>query len=176
MVPRPAPHDQGSCAIRCPPSTRRSARSRRKQQRAAAFLLALLFTGFRKTETARLRWTDIDLVQRVITLPAPNTKTKHMTEIPMSDFVYELLVARRALGHNSEFILPSDRAGKPISDTQLPFRKVKEAIGVAVTAHSLRRTYLKVGASARVNVVYLKALANHALAPESNCRIHRART
>ena len=84
----------------------------------------------------------------------------------MSDFVYELLVARRALGHNSEFVFPSYRAGKPISDTQIPFRKVKEATGVAVTAHSLRRTYLKVGASARVNVVYLKALANHALAPD----------
>ena len=46
------------------------------------FLLLLMFTGFRKTEAARLKWTDIDLVQRIITLTAPNTKTKKMVEIP----------------------------------------------------------------------------------------------
>lgn len=41
-------------------------------------LSCCLFTGFRKTETARLKWTDIDLVQRVTTLLAVNTKTKKM--------------------------------------------------------------------------------------------------
>jgi integrase len=130
------------------------------------FLLMLLFTGFRKTETAWLRWVDIDLVQRVITLPAPSTKTKHMTEIPMSDLVHDLLVARRALGDTSEFVFPSYRAGKPISDAAGPLRKLAKATGIVVTPHALRRTYLKVGASARVSVVYLKALANHALAPD----------
>lgn len=70
------------------------------------FLLLLLFTGFRKTEAARLKWTDLDLVQRVITLAAPNTKTKKMVEIPMSDFVYNLLVARRARGEKSEYVFP----------------------------------------------------------------------
>src|SRR4029077_7001946 len=99
-----------------------------------------------KTETARLRWVDVDFVQRVITLPAPDTKAKRMAEIPMSDFVYDLLVTRRALGEKSEYVFPSSRAGKPISDTQLPLQKVKEATGIAVTAHSLRRTFLKVGA------------------------------
>lgn len=137
-----------------------------ENKRARDFLLMLLFTGFRKTETAKLRWADVDFVQRVITLPAPDTKAKRMAEIPMSDFVYDLLVSRRALGERSEYVFPSYRAGKPISDTQLPLRKVKEATGIAVTAHSLRRTFLKVGASAHVNVVYLKALVNHALASD----------
>lgn len=129
------------------------------------FLLMLLFTGFRKTETARLRWADVDLVQRVITLPAPSTKTKHMAEIPMSDFVRDLLIARRALGTTSEFVFES-RAGQCISGATDPLKKVAKATGVIVTAHSLRRTFLKVGASARVSVVYLKAMANHAIAPD----------
>jgi len=128
-----------------------------ENKRARDFLLMLQFTGFRKTETARLRWVDVDFVQRVITLPAPDTKAKRMAEIPMSDFVYDLLVTRRALGEKSEYVFPSSRAGKPISDTQLPLQKVKEATGIAVTAHSLRRTFLKVGASAHVNVVYPSA-------------------
>jgi integrase len=130
------------------------------------FLLLLMFTGFRKTEAARLKWTDIDLVQRIITLPAPNTKTKKMVEIPMSDFVYDLLVARRALGKNSQYVFPGRSAGKPISDTQRAFQRLKIATGVAVSAHPLRRGFLKVGASARVNIVWLKALCNHALPPD----------
>jgi integrase len=130
------------------------------------FLLLLMFTGFRKTEAAQLKWTDIDLVQRIVTLPAPNTKTKKMIEIPMSDVIYDLLVSRRALGDSSEYVFPGRRAGKPISDTQRPFQHVKKTTGIAVSAHSLRRGFLKVGASARVNIVWLKALCNHALPPD----------
>ncbi|WP_407189136.1 tyrosine-type recombinase/integrase [Bradyrhizobium centrosematis] len=127
------------------------------------FLLMLLFTGFRKTETARLKWTAIDLRQRAITLIAPDTKSKKRVEIPMSQFVYELLVKRRGLTGNDEYVFPGYRAGRPLSDTQLPLRKVKKATGITVSAHSLRRTFLKTGAAARVNLVYLKALANHSL-------------
>lgn len=127
------------------------------------FLLLLMFTGFRKTEGARLKWTDVDLVQRIITLIAPNTKTKKMVEIPMSDLIYDLLVARRALAEKSEYVFPGRRADKPMSDTQRAFQRVKEETGVAVSAHSLRRGFLKVGASARVNIIWLKVLCNHAL-------------
>ena len=49
---------------------------------------------------------------------------------------------------NRPVSFPSYRAGKPISDTQLPLRRIKET-GIAVIAHSLRRTFVKVGASAR---------------------------
>ncbi|MGJ4997829.1 tyrosine-type recombinase/integrase [Bradyrhizobium sp. HKCCYLS3077] len=134
------------------------------ENRAARDLLLLLtFTGFRKTEAARIKWADVDLVQRVITLPAPNTKTKKTVELPMSTFVHDLLVARRALGHESDYVFPGGKAGRPISDTQRHFARVKQASGVAVSAHSLRRTFLKVGASARVNIVWLKVLCNHAL-------------
>src|SRR5262249_46719600 len=128
------------------------------------FILMLLFTGFRKTETARLKWKDIDLVQRVITLPASDTKTNRTAEIPMSTFVHQLLVARRALGNDSQYVFPSGRKeGGPISDMQRQFEKIFKATGIALSPHPLRRTFLKVGASARVNIVWLKVLANHAL-------------
>jgi integrase len=127
------------------------------------FLLLLTFTGFRKTESSRLKWCEIDFLQRIMTLPAPNTKTKKIVEIPMSDFIYDLLVSRRALGDKSEYIFPGRRVGKPIRDTQRPFAKINESVGVAVSAHSLRRGFLKVGASVRVNIVWLKVLCNHAL-------------
>ena len=69
-----------------------------------------------------------------------------------------LRASRRSIRPNRQnrpVSFPSYRAGKPISDTQLPLGRIKET-GIAVIAHSLRRTFLKVGASARVSVVYLK--------------------
>lgn len=130
------------------------------------FLLLLLHTGFRKTEAARMRWADVDLVERVMTMLAPNTKTKKTVELPMSSAVYELLVARRALRCNSEFIFPGRSTEKPLSDTQRAFERVNKTAGTAVSAHSLRRGFLKIGASARVNFVWLKVLCNHALPPD----------
>ncbi len=47
----------------------------------------------------------MDLNQRVIRLPATRTKAKRKLELPMSDFVRDLLVARRALG-NAAFVFP----------------------------------------------------------------------
>ena len=128
-------------------------------------LLMLLFTGFRTTENKRLKWTDVDLVQRVITLPAHETKSKRSAEIPMSSFVHDLLVARRALRHRSSYVFPTGRGeeDKPVSHTQRAFARVKQATGIAVSPHPLRRTFMKAGASARVNIVWLKVLANHAL-------------
>lgn len=134
-----------------------------KSRTARDFLLLLMFTGFRSTETKQLKWADIDLVQRVITLPAPDTKTKRTAELPMSDFVHDLLVARRALNDKSKFVFPGQSVDKPMSGTQRVFEKIEKATGIDVSPHPLRRTFLKVGASARVNIIWLKVLCNHAL-------------
>jgi integrase len=126
-------------------------------------LLLLMFTGFRVTETKRLKWSNVDLAARTITLFAPDTKTKKTVELPMSDFVHDLLVGRRALGQQSEYVFPGQVASQPISGAQRAFEKIEKATGIAVSPHPLRRTFMKVGASARVNYVWLKVLSNHAL-------------
>src|SRR6476646_5645638 len=40
------------------------------------YILLMLFTGMRRRETAGLRWSDVDLVQKMIRLPAEATKAK----------------------------------------------------------------------------------------------------
>ena len=40
------------------------------------FLSLLMFTGLRKGEASSLRWTDINLEHRTITLPPEKTKAK----------------------------------------------------------------------------------------------------
>lgn len=70
------------------------------------YILLLLFTGLRRKEAAALRWTEVDFERRLIRLPAARIKTRNALDLPMSDFVLDLLVARRTLG-NAQYVFPS---------------------------------------------------------------------
>lgn len=129
---------------------------------ARDYILLLLFTGFRRGEAATLRWDDIDLTERVIRLSAPHTKAGRKLDLPMSDLVRDLLVARRAIG-NAGFVFPGPGASGHISDTGLPLSTVEKATGIKVSAHDLRRTFITIAESADISPLALKALVNHSL-------------
>lgn len=128
---------------------------------ARDYLLLLLFTGMRKTEAATLRWSDIDFASRIIRVPAASTEAGRKLDLPMSDFVFDLLSARGAIGRG-EFVFPSGR-GDHISGSMHPLTQVAEATGISVTHHDLRRTFLTVAESTDISVMVLKALVNHSL-------------
>lgn len=129
---------------------------------ARDYLLLLLFTGFRRTEAASLRWTDVDLQGKVIRLPAKRTKAGRALDLPMSDFVHDLLVARRALGRDGEFVFASHGKAGYIAEPKAPLTEVAKKTGIYVSAHDLRRTFVTVAESTEISVYALKALVNHA--------------
>lgn len=126
------------------------------------YLTLMLFTGLRRTEAARLRWENIDLAQRVLTVPAADTKPGKKLELPLSDYLYDLLVARRAVG-NAGYVFPGQSAGRHIITTSAPLRTVAKACGVTVAAHDLRRTFITVAESVDISPMALRALVNHTL-------------
>jgi integrase len=126
------------------------------------YLLLLLFTGFRRREAAALRWDEIDFGKRVIRLPASRAKAGRPLDLPMSDYVRELLVARRSLG-NATYVFPSYGRSGHIMDARPWTDMVAEASGVKFTLHDLRRTFVTVAESADISVHSLKALVNHSL-------------
>jgi integrase len=126
------------------------------------YLLMLMFTGMRRTECASLRWDDIDLAKRIIRVQAANTKTGKKLDLPMSDIVHDLLVARRSLG-NSGYVFPGKSEGKYIIGTTAPLRTVANVTGVQVSAHDLRRGFITIAESTDISVMALKALVNHTL-------------
>ena len=79
-------------------------------------------------------------MERVIRLPAAATKAGRKLDLPMSDYIRDMLIARRALG-NAGFVFPGRGASRHISDTIKPFRAIAKASGIAVSAHDLRRTF-----------------------------------
>ena len=128
---------------------------------ARDFLMLMFFTGLRRREAASLRWDDVDFAGNVIRLPAARAKSGRKFDVPMSTIVKDLLVARRAIG-DMEFVFPADSESGHIEEPKMPLQLVKNACGVAVSAHDLRRTYLSV-AERCVSGIALKALANHSI-------------
>ena len=53
------------------------------------YLLLVLFTGLRRSEAAGLRWDDIDLKAKTLSIPAARTKAKRKLDLPLTDFVYD---------------------------------------------------------------------------------------
>jgi integrase len=129
---------------------------------ARDYLLLLLFTGLRRREAAELRWSEVDLVERVIRLPAARTKAGRKLAIPMSDFVYDLFESRRSLG-DADWVFPSNSASGHIEEPRHPLDIVAERCGVRVSAHDLRRTFITAAESTEMSFLALKALVNHAI-------------
>jgi integrase len=129
---------------------------------AADYLTLLLFSGLRREEAASLTWNDVDLAGRVLRIPAARNKGDRRFDLPLTDFLRDLFVARRSLGR-TEYIFPSIGASGYIAEPKFPLNQVALATGIKVSAHDLRRTYETVAESTDISPLALKALINHSL-------------
>jgi integrase len=129
---------------------------------ARDYILLLLFTGMRRREAAGLRWSDVDFGQKIIRVPAEATKAKRALALPMSTFVHELLVRRRALGAAAPFVFPGPGRTGHITSADKPLHEVAQATGIEVSCHDLRRTFASVVADTpEVSWLALKLMLNH---------------
>jgi integrase len=129
---------------------------------ARDYILLLLFTGLRREEAASLTWIDIDFATKVIRLPANRTKPGRRLDLPMSDFVYAMLKARREIG-NDHFVFPAWSEGGYIASPKHHFELIAEETGIEVSPHDLRRTFAKAAIAAGIHTLHLKAMLNHSI-------------
>jgi integrase len=99
----------------------------------------------------------------VIRLNADETKPGRKLDLPMTSYVFDLLVARRAL-RESEFVFPGVGKSGHLQDLGFNLRKVAKATGIKVSTHDLRRSYITVAENCDISPLALKALVNHSLA------------
>lgn len=122
------------------------------------YFLLLLFTGMRKMEAASLRWEDVDLKAKTITLQ--DTKNREIHTLPMSDFVFELM-ERRSRNKTSDYVFPADSKTGYIYEPKKAVNRVAELSGVTFTLHDLRRTFATIADSLDLPAYALKRLLNH---------------
>ena len=124
----------------------------------ADYLLLLIFTGLRRSEAASLCWDHLDFGNRSFTVP--QTKNGEPHTLPMSDFVYELLLARRAVSEGAAVFPGTGRTGQ-LAEPRPQMRHVIARSGVTFLLHDLRRTFVTVADSLDLSAYALKRLVNH---------------
>lgn len=70
-------------------------------------LITALHTGMRKTEILTLRWKNVDLDNRVITIDQTNTKSKKTRRIPVNSKLRTLLYGQKLKSGGSEYVFLS---------------------------------------------------------------------
>ena len=122
------------------------------------YLLLILFTGLRRQEAAKLKWENVDLQAK--TLIILDTKNHHPHTLPLSDFLYNLLLTQKEKAKNS-YVFPGDGQAGHIIEPRKQMAKVTRSTGVEFTVHDLRRTFITAAESIDISAYALKRLMNH---------------
>lgn len=122
------------------------------------YLLFVLLTGTRKDESAKLQWTDIDLIDNSYILRDP--KNKRPIQLPLSDYLADMLTKRKASSNNA-FVFPGDGARGYLVEPKRQIAKIVEKTELPFGMHDLRRTFVTIAESLDISSFAVKALVNH---------------
>jgi len=124
----------------------------------AEYLLVLLFTGLRRQEAARLRWSDVDLVGATLTVR--ETKNGTPLELPLSRWLCGILALREETAL-TEFVFPGESGKGYLIEPRKYVAEVIRESGVVFTLHDLRRTFITIAESLDISAYAIKRLVNH---------------
>jgi integrase len=124
---------------------------------ASADMIALLaLTGLRFSELASLRWDQVDIEGRSLTLL--DTKNRTDLTLPLSELAAEILSQRE---RTEGYVFATHSNLGHIKDIRTQLKALSEITGIQVTAHDLRRTFRAVAAACNIELWRIKALMNH---------------
>lgn len=126
------------------------------------FLTLLLFTGLRKGEAERLKWSNIDFADRTLTVQ--QTKNGDPLTLPLSDFLLQLFQRRFQRHNNQAYVFPSPGSKGHLTEPKKGIYRVIAETGVQFTCHDLRRTFITLAESMDISAYALKRLMNHKFA------------
>ena len=142
-------------------------------QDAQAIRLAA-YTGLRRGELVALRWGDVDLRRRTITVrralsgseEASSTKSRRARQVPIPDqaeAALKRLLVRRDFTSAEDYVL-ANRLGRRLDPSALRrrFERARDAARLEkLRFHDLRHTYGSLLVAAGVDLVTIKAVMGH---------------
>ena len=109
-----------------------------RSHRLELLVITALATGMRKNEVKNLRWPNVDLDNRVITVEG--TKNGKVRKIPMNARLTEALSGAKKMS-KGEYVFESER-GRPYKSFRTAWDNVLRKAGIeGLTFHSLRHTF-----------------------------------
>jgi integrase len=98
----------------------------------------LILTAARSGEAIGARWNEVDLMQRMWTVPAERIKARREHRVPLSDRAISILNEMADIRQN-DFVFPGTKEGQPIGVVAL-LRQLRE-LSKHTTVHGLRSTF-----------------------------------
>lgn len=117
---------------------------------ARDYLQFVMLTGLRRREATGLLWENVNWRSKTITIL--DTKNKDNLELPLSDYLLEILERRK--GKNKKYVFPFEEPKKFVA-------WVREESGVDFTIHDLRRSFITYAESLDIGLLTIKGMVNH---------------
>jgi len=155
---------------------KRATESRTENDRCAAdWVSFVLLTGCRRTESASLRWSDVDFEGKTFTLRADVVKNHSELILPMSTVLCDLLKARqspmpvdpkvarrRRVQRSAEYVFAGNGRKSPfITNAQTTIEGMAKMAGTHVHVHALRRTFDDMAMECKIDSDQRRMLLNH---------------
>lgn len=122
------------------------------------YLQFLLFTGLRRSEASQLQWKNVNFDEGTFLIP--DTKNKEPHELPMSDFLREMLWSRHLVSEKV-WVFPSPVNDGPLTEPRTAQARIATLTGIEFKLHDLRRTFITIAESLDIPAYALKRLLNH---------------
>ncbi|MBF9235431.1 tyrosine-type recombinase/integrase [Microvirga alba] len=99
----------------------------------------LILTACRTAEVLGATWSEVDIAQRIWTVPADRMKAGRAHRVPLSDRSIEILKRARQLSQESEYVFPGRSGAKPLSN--MVFLMTLRRMQLPITAHGFRSSF-----------------------------------
>ena len=125
------------------------------------YLKVLLFTGLRRQEAMKLRWDQVDLKAKTLTII--DTKNRNPLTLPLGPFILKLLKARKSNATDSPFVFPGIGKTGHLVESKHQTAQVSKESGVKFCLHDLRRVFINTAESLDISSYAVKQLVNHSI-------------
>jgi len=136
----------------------RDARSESVNPNALDIIELLIFTGARRGEIERLRWSEVDFVAKQLRLDDSKTGQK---QIRLNQPALRVLESR-SRQPGSGFVFPSDRSEGYFVGTPRVWSQLRDRVGLPdVRLHDLRHSFASIGVVGGTPLMIVGALLGH---------------
>ncbi len=125
-------------------------------------VLLALNTGMRRGELFSLRWVDVDLGRRQLTIVGADAKSEQTRYIDLNREAYTLLVEWQKRWGNYQLVFPNPRTGEQFDNIKSAWNGLREAAGLKnFRFHDLRHSFASKLVMKGVDLYVVKELLGH---------------
>jgi integrase len=132
------------------------------EDRLSPLILLALNTGLRRGELFSLRWADVNLTAKMLTVVAASAKSGKRREVPLNVEALAVLNEWREKSHETVFVFPG-KEGARLTNVNKSWRGVVKLAGLTnFHFHDLRHTFASRLVQAGIDLNTVRELLGHA--------------